>query len=320
MKKRTWLREAGVYLLMYGIPLAVLFPWSGWRPDAQFVATLKTRAVDFTVGRYEGAGFAGDRADISFESFDHVELPDQASCAPVDGKIQFRNVKFQSLPLPGDTKVRIEWYPQAPTGARMVVQYPGVPPQAKVFLDDRSSAAIGTCKLRGVGAGLGAAKVYPKAGQPLILNLDPVSPDSRKPVELAFDQSRQMYPAPHGLRFRLPDQSAITGSDGNVLVLNADRKEPVRPGTGTRNRRIGSRHQGDGPADRQGRDCHHNRRRGRRSHPGWKGHPAVPGGISARPKNPERVAGHGHPGRQCGAYRRQPDQACQTRREGRITC
>lgn len=229
MKRRTWLREAGVYLLMYGIPLAVLFPWSGWRPGAQFVATLKTRAVDFTVGRYQGAGFAGDRADISFESFDHVELPDQASCAPVDGKVQFRNVKFQSLPLPGDTKVRIEWYPQAPTGARMVVQYPGVPPQAKVFLDDRSSAAIGTCKLRGVGAGLGAAKVYPKAGQPLILNLDPVSPDSRKPVELAFDQSRQMYPAPHGLRFRLPDQSAITGSDGNVLVLNADRKEPVRP-------------------------------------------------------------------------------------------
>ena len=84
-------------------------------------------------------------------------------------------------------------------------------------------------KIRGAGAGLGAARVYPKSGEPLILNVDPVSPDSRKPVELAFDQSRQVFPAAHGLRFRLPDQSAITGPDGNVQVLNADRKEPVRP-------------------------------------------------------------------------------------------
>jgi hypothetical protein len=214
---------------MYGIPLAILFPWSGWRPDAQFVATLKTRAVDFTVAHYEGAGFAGDRADIGFESFDHVELPNRDSCAAGAGTIQFRNVKVQSLPLPHDTKVRIEWSPQSPTGARMVVQYRGVPPQSKLFLDEQSSASIGTCKIRGAGAGLGAAKVYPKAGQPLIVNIDPVSLDSKKPVELAFDQSRQVFPGPHGMKFRVPNQSAIMVSDGNVQVLNADRKEPVRP-------------------------------------------------------------------------------------------
>jgi len=227
LKRTSWLREAGVYLLLYGIPLIVLFPWTGWRPSADFVANVKTRAVSFTVGHYGGAGFAGDRADVSFEGVDHAQLPEKASCTPPDGEIRFRNVKFQSLPFPDGTKLRIEWYPQSPTGARMVVQYGNTPPGAVVFLDDQSSASTRSCAPG--SKVLGNATIYPRPGEPLIVNVTPVSPDPKETVELAFDQSKKLFLGDHGLTFRLPDQSAITGSDGYVQILNADRKEPVRP-------------------------------------------------------------------------------------------
>jgi hypothetical protein len=229
LKRTSWLREVGVYLLLYGVPLIVLFPWTGWRPSADFVANLKTKAVSFTIGHYGGAGFAGDRADVSFEGFDHAEFPERASCAPPDGEIRFRNVKFQSLPLPDGTKLRVEWYPQAPTGARMVARYGDTPPEAVVFLDDQSSASARSCIVGGKGALLGNAQIYPKPGEPLIVNVVPVSSDPKEAVELAFDQSKKLFLGNRGLNFRLPDQSAITGSDGYLEILNADRKEPLRP-------------------------------------------------------------------------------------------
>src|ERR1035441_1912225 len=95
---RVWLREAGIYALMYGIPLVLLFPWTGFRPDADFVASLKTSSVDLTVRHYDGVGFAGGRADVSFEGIDRIEIPGSNSpCVPQQGRVQFSNVKLQAI-------------------------------------------------------------------------------------------------------------------------------------------------------------------------------------------------------------------------------
>ena len=49
-KDHAWLYETSVYALLYGLPLLVLFPYTGLRPDASFEAELQTEAVNFTVG------------------------------------------------------------------------------------------------------------------------------------------------------------------------------------------------------------------------------------------------------------------------------
>jgi hypothetical protein len=186
-KPHRWLREAGVYAALYGIPLLVLFPFTRWRPDAEFQATTRSRAVEFTVGSYKKTGpFTRVCSDVTFERLSQVVLP-AAYQWKVDGgagtggttdkllggRIRFRHVNFQSVLLTPGTRARLVWYESSPNGVEMRLTYPSsvANPAAALDLDADStvefssssfseSGALQSGSIRISGPDQGLAEVY----------------------------------------------------------------------------------------------------------------------------------------------------------------
>jgi hypothetical protein len=194
--------------LLYGIPLAVLFPYTRWRPDGVLKASVHTEAVEFTVGDYRRAGpFTGDEcADVTFESFSKAELPGVAKWKPSGGEpgggdtealwggtVAFRNVTFHSLLLTKGTRVRANWYEQIPGAVRMSVAYNAIPSSvaaATVFVNDKSTVDF-TSSFTESGSPVngtiqspigveGLAYLYPRADRRFPVSVAPCSP---KPAE-----------------------------------------------------------------------------------------------------------------------------------------
>jgi hypothetical protein len=225
-RKTSWKREAATYVLVYGIPLVLLFPGGWFRPDAEFQATVKAQAVDFTLDQYGEAGlFLGPMADISFDNIDHVEIPGGPVRSLAGGRIRFRGVTFNSLLLPRGTGVRIEWYERSPTGVRMVVRYgqPLTAAAASVFLDkgSRVESTSGTIDVSDAETGVSA--VYARPDTRMAISLTPV--DRPRGPKLIEQDLPLLAQSP--VRFTTEDRSSIVGNDAVVQVVNADRKDPV---------------------------------------------------------------------------------------------
>ncbi len=260
MKKRTWLREAGVYLLMYGIPLAILFPWSGWRPDAQFVANLKTRAVDFTIGHYEGAGFAGDRADMPFREL--------RPCGTAGSRLLRAGRRQDRI---SQCEISIASAAARHEGAdRMVCAIAGRRAHGGAISGSASAgsgvsgrAVVSVCRYmqdsgrRGrIGGRQGVSEIG-RASHPErrsgFTRLQEACGTCIRPIETSVSR---------GARPEVPaSRSKCYYGTGRERAGFERRPEGTGSApTGTRDRRIGGRDQSDGPADREGRDCDYDRR------------------------------------------------------------
>ena len=256
-KRHKWWREARVYVFLYGIPLVLLFPWTNWRPDADFQASIRTRTVDFTVGHYTGTGmFTGGFGDVDFENLPRVELPGPCLWKPSvaiqsggstevlrGGKVRFRNVALQSLFLPTGTAVRLEWYDQSPTGIRMVVRYKSAPAveAASVFLDGKSVVEFRSSILSESGApesgminvssaDVGAARIYPAEDLRLAISVTPRPQEPGKATTLPVESDPLPLHEGSAIKFLTNDQSSILGFDNALQVSNAERKETVFQG------------------------------------------------------------------------------------------
>jgi len=233
-ERRKWLREAGVYAMLYGIPLVLLFPYTRFRPDAEFRASVRSQAVDFTVGSYHEPGpFIGGCADVSFESLVRVQLPGVLKWRPLSsgvgggstdvlwgGIVRFRNVKFHSLLLTKGTQVRVNWYELSPSGVTVNVLYGAIlsAPAATVFLDDKSTVEFSSSsfsesgkpndgKIQGSSEKRGLASLYPRGDLRFPVSLSPCTPSVKpsaptrpsEPGAHAAVQSPQAPQTPRGL-------------------------------------------------------------------------------------------------------------------------
>jgi hypothetical protein len=224
---RRLLHEALICLALFGVPALALYPYTHWRPAAEFHANIHTREVTFTSGQdYTGSGlFAGGRADLEFEHFDRVKLP---SGEEIKGRrIEFHNVGFQALPLLSGTRIVLQWEQSKPAGLRILASYGAAPaPPVRVFWDRSSQAESDSGVV--TSASDGNADIYPVQGYPLTINLDPHSGDPKKPGELIFDSGDPVYLSTKDpVLFVQGRHSAILGFENVVDVLNAGRKQKV---------------------------------------------------------------------------------------------
>jgi len=143
---QKWWREPLVYGLTFGVPLLLLFPYYGLRPDAVFQARIQTSGVEFTMGDYHNAGLfaSGDgRVDITFDGLDKVDLGRSEQWKPrhgngaggnttslMGGSVRFINVKLSGIYAASGTHVGLLWEVAAPTGVAMTIDYGGKPPVA----------------------------------------------------------------------------------------------------------------------------------------------------------------------------------------------
>ncbi len=243
-KPSKWWREAGVYGLLYGIPFLILFPYTRWRPHAELQATVRTQAVDFTVGTYRKAGpFVGGCVDIGFESFGNVKLPGAPRWKLLEGKsgggnarglwggtVRFRHVDFRSLLLPRGTHVRMLWYEPSPLGVEMRVTYAAKPPAAaaEVFVNAKSTVEFHSSSVAEDGApqngwievpgdGLGMASVYPKEDLYLPVSVTPCAVAAVKAAAGAADPLKGAEKA-----VALPPAEAIALSPGSRITFLTD--------------------------------------------------------------------------------------------------
>ena len=224
---RRLLHEALICLALFGVPALALYPYTHWRPDAKFHATIRTRELTFTSGEnYSGSGlFAGGRADLVFEHFDRVKLP---SGEEIKGRrIDFHNVGFQALPLLAGTRIVLLWEQSKPAGLSISANYgTAAPSPVRVFWDRRSQAESDSGPV--TSAADGNADIYPVQGYPLTISLDPHSDDPKKSGELVFDSSYPVYLSTKDpVLFTQGSHSAILGFENVVDVLNAGRKQKV---------------------------------------------------------------------------------------------
>lgn len=250
-----WGREVVVYALLYGIPLALLFPGFSIRPDAQFLANVRTMAVEFTLDDYRESGlFTGGIVDVTFDNAARVELPRRAAWrrlntarpeADIDGltggTVTFRGVRFQSLVLPPGTNVRVEWFAASPTGVRLLVRYstPPVDEAATVFVGKRSVLQFSGARVTGeaVAAGevdvgrpnAGLARVYLSPDGLLSISITPrPAMPPTGPGQLPAESNLRLL-AGSAVSFENDDGGSAIFGDGNFLeVFNADRRSPVR--------------------------------------------------------------------------------------------
>jgi len=283
VKQRMWLREAGVYGMLFGIPLVLLFPYTPWRPGADFNASVRTQAIDFVVGANRLNGpFTDSRAcaDLSFERFAKVQLPGtwkwkslggESDAVSTDvlwgGTVHFKNVKFQSLLLTKDTRVKMNWYEPSPTGVTVRVFYSAMPSAAAamVFLTDKSIVEFTSSRFSESGKPengriqgsidmRGLASLYPREDLSFPVSISPCAPGSAElspparsgePAKPAAPQSSRALntsgtlpaatdiPLSRGSRITFltdDDSSAILGFDNTVQVTNAERKETLLEG------------------------------------------------------------------------------------------
>jgi len=224
---RRLLHESLICLALFGVPALVLYPYTHWRPAAEFHATVRTRALKFTIGQdYTGSGlFTGGRADLVFEHFDRVKL---RSGQEIKGRrISFRNVRFQALPLVIGTQIVLQWDPGKPAGLSISASYGVAPPSpVRVFWDRDSQAESDSGPL--TSAPDGNADIYPAPDRPLTMSLDPHSDDPKKPGELIFDSSYPVYLSTKDpVLFMQRSGSAVVGFENVVDILNAGRKQKV---------------------------------------------------------------------------------------------
>ena len=249
-KSSKWLREAGVYGLLYGIPLLILFPYPGWRPDARFQASVRTEAVDFTVSDYKKEGpFLGRCVDIYLENFRQIELPGPQRWQRPDGttaggstenlwsgRVRFRSVDFKSLLLTTGTHVRVVWYEPSPDGVTVMLTYAGKPAPfgAHVFLDERSTVEFQSSRFSESGplqsglivarnTGHGVATIYPIAGSPFPISVSPCAAAYGSPVAA---KSSLLGPSTK-LTSALHQQAAE-----KVPTLHPTDRLPLSPGSG----------------------------------------------------------------------------------------
>ena len=226
--RRRLFHEALICLALFGVPALVLYPYTHWRPAAEFHARVRTRELKFTVGQegYKGRGlFAGGRADLVFEHFDRIKLP---SGQEIKGRrISFRNVRFQALPLGAVTQIVLQWEPGKPAGLSISASYEAAPPSpVTVFWDKDSQAGSDSGPLTTTSDG--NADIYPAPNVALKMSLDPRSDDPKKPGELIFDSSYPVYLSTSApVLFTQRSGSAILGFENVVDVLNAGRKQKV---------------------------------------------------------------------------------------------
>jgi hypothetical protein len=228
---RRLAREALICLALFGVPAIALYPYTHWRPAAEFHATIHTRELTFTTGQdYTGRGlFAGGRADLVFEHFDRVKLP---SGEEIKGRrISFRNVSFQALPLVTGAGIVLRWEPSKPAGlsisANYGASYAGGPPSpVRVFWDRNSQAESDSGPL--TTASDGNADIYPAPNRTLTISLDAHSEEPKKTGELIFDSGYPVFLSTKvPVLFTQRSGSAIVGFENVVDVLNAGRKQKV---------------------------------------------------------------------------------------------
>ncbi len=231
LRRRLW-QETLICVALFGGPALLLYPYTRWRPPAEFHATLRTGEVDFTLGvDYTGPPFfAAGRTDLAFEQLDSVKLPSGTSLKL--RRIRFRNVEWRTLPLSQKTRVGLKWESSNPLGIGMAVRYSVsdslAPPPAPVtvFVDQDSSAESddGPLKLPPDGN----VEIYPAKDRTITISLDPHVEPSVKPSQLTFDTSYPVYLlADSSVLFNRRTGSAIVGFNSLVDVLNAGRKKKV---------------------------------------------------------------------------------------------
>lgn len=198
--KANWWREAGVYALLYGVPLLLLFPYTSCRPDAVFQTSVRCQSVAFTVGSspagkervpYRKAGpFTGGCVDLNLTRVGWVILPGAQNWKPLGkkgtggsatelwgGAVLFRNAEFRFLSIPDGTQVRMNWYEYSPTGAELLMSYAGTPPDlgAALFLKESSTVEFQGSSLSESGeaedgviqippGGIGTAEIHRQKG------------------------------------------------------------------------------------------------------------------------------------------------------------
>jgi hypothetical protein len=251
--------------MLYGIPLLILFPYTRWRPDAEFQAAVHTEAVDFTVGAYKKAGpFVGGCVDAYFGNFGRVELPGGSPENLWGGKVRFRNVGFRSLFLTAGTQVRMLWYEASPDGVEVILTYKAMPspPAATVFLTEKSTVEFqgsgfsesGVSQnglIRVTSSGIGVASIYPQPDLRFPVSVTPCSVTKPAPPVAAEAMKAAGTPQPKAVEktaalpaadgialasasaitfFTDDGESAIVGTTNSVQVRNTDRTETLLQG------------------------------------------------------------------------------------------
>jgi len=188
---KRW-RALLLYAVLFGIPLLILNPYKGPRPDAEFQAKIQTQAVSFVAGPNRDAGLLvkdQGRVDISFDGFEKVDLPSTEAWNPASGEgvggtvdslfggsVRFRNVDLRRLATPAGTQVTLLWYEASKNGVTLRLFYGVAPRTAMVALDEQSTVEFRGSRFAETGDskegtihilhdGRGTAEVSPRDGR-----------------------------------------------------------------------------------------------------------------------------------------------------------